>query len=233
MAATRRQFVKEKTGAEMNHVGTFSIEPDTLPGNIEHFTGVAQVPIGLAGPLIIEGVDAHGEFYVPMATTEGTLVASYNRGMRLTAESGGVKTTVIDDAMQRAPVFVFEDARAALAFGKWVTDNFELIKAKAEETTSVGKLRDIEQYAVSKMRWLRFNFTCGDAAGQNMVSKATRHACQWMQAQHIAGLEHFALSGNLDTDKKHSFVNSLHTRGKRVVAEATIPADLMLSLIHI
>ncbi|WP_339349522.1 hydroxymethylglutaryl-CoA reductase [uncultured Alteromonas sp.] len=232
MAATRRQFVKEKTGAEMNHVGTFSIEPDTLPGNIEHFTGVAQVPIGLAGPLIIEGVDAHGEFYVPMATTEGTLVASYNRGMRLTAESGGVKTTVIDDAMQRAPVFVFEDARAALAFGKWVTDNFELIKAKAEETTSVGKLRDIEQYAVSKMRWLRFNFTCGDAAGQNMVSKATRHACQWMQAQHIAGLEHFALSGNLDTDKKHSFVNSLHTRGKRVVAEATIPADLMKSLMH-
>lgn len=232
MAATRRQFVKEKTGAEMNHVGTFSIEPDTLPGNIEHFTGVAQVPIGLAGPLVIKGVDAQGEFYVPMATTEGTLVASYNRGMRLTAESGGVKTTVIDDAMQRAPVFVFEDARAALAFGKWVTDNFELIKAKAEETTSVGKLRDIEQYAVSKMRWLRFNFTCGDAAGQNMVSKATRHACQWMQAQHIAGLEHFALSGNLDTDKKHSFVNSLHTRGKRVVAETTIPADLMKSLMH-
>ncbi|AEF05412.1 hydroxymethylglutaryl-CoA reductase [Alteromonas naphthalenivorans] len=232
MAATRREFVKDKTGAEMNHVGTFSIKPDTLPGNIEHFTGVAQVPIGLAGPLVIKGVDAQGEFYVPMATTEGTLVASYNRGMRLTAESGGVKTTVIDDAMQRAPVFVFEDARAALAFGKWVTDNFELIKAKAEETTSVGKLRDIEQYAVSKMRWLRFNFTCGDAAGQNMVSKATRHACQWMQAQHIAGLEHFALSGNLDTDKKHSFVNSLHTRGKRVVAETTIPADLMKSLMH-
>jgi len=232
MAETRRQFVKEKTGAEMKHVGTFSIEPDTLPGNIEHFTGVAQVPIGLAGPLVIDGVAAQGEFYVPMATTEGTLVASYNRGMRLTAESDGVKTTVIDDAMQRAPVFVFEDARAALAFGKWVTDNFELIKAKAEETTSVGKLRDIEQYAVSKMRWLRFNFTCGDAAGQNMVSKATRHACQWMQSQHIAGLEHFALSGNLDTDKKHSFVNSLHTRGKRVVAEATIPADLMKSLMH-
>lgn len=232
MAATRREFVKDKTGAEMNHVGTFSIKPDTLPGNIEHFTGVAQVPIGLAGPLVIKGVDAQGEFYVPMATTEGTLVASYNRGMRLTAESGGVKTTVIDDAMQRAPVFVFEDARAALAFGKWVTDNFELIKAKAEETTSVGKLRDIEQYAVSKMRWLRFNFTCGDAGGQNMVSKATRHACQWMQAQQIAGLEHFALSGNLDTDKKHSFVNSLHTRGKRVVAETTIPADLMKSLMH-
>ena len=232
MAETRRQFVKNKTGAEMKHDGTFSIEPDTLPGNIEHFTGVAQVPIGLAGPLVIDGVAAKGEFYVPMATTEGTLVASYNRGMRLTAESGGVKTTVIDDAMQRAPVFVFEDARAALAFGKWVTDNFELIKAKAEETTSVGKLRDIEQYAVSKMRWLRFNFTCGDAAGQNMVSKATRHACQWMQSQHIAGLEHFALSGNLDTDKKHSFLNSLHTRGKRVVAEATIPADLMKSLMH-
>ena len=82
MAATRRQFVKEKTGAEMNHVGTFSIEPDTLPGNIEHFTGVAQVPIGLAGPLIIEAVDAHGAVYGRMATTDGTLPASYTRGRR-------------------------------------------------------------------------------------------------------------------------------------------------------
>ncbi|MBU2876768.1 hydroxymethylglutaryl-CoA reductase [Aliiglaciecola lipolytica] len=232
MAKTRREFVKQHTGKSLENVGHFSIEPETLPGNIEHFLGVAQVPIGLAGPLLVDGIDAKGEFYVPMATTEGTLVASYNRGMRLTNEAGGIKTTVIDDAMQRAPLFSFRDARAALAFGKWVSDNFPLIKAKAEETTSVGKLTDIEQYAVSKMRWLRFNYTCGDAAGQNMVSKATRHACQWILEQNIDGIEHFALSANLDTDKKHSFVNSLHTRGKRVVAEAVIPAGLMKSLMH-
>ena len=232
MAETRRQFIKQQTNTTFSHVGHYSIPPESLPGNIEHFTGVAQVPIGLAGPMLLDGVDAQGEFYVPMATTEGTLVASYNRGMRLTLESGGIKTTVIDDAMQRAPVFTFTDARAALAFGKWVEDNFEHIKAQAEKTTSVGKLRDIEQYAVSKLRWLRFNFTCGDAAGQNMVSKATRHACQWILEQQVPGLEHFALAANFDTDKKHSYVNSLHTRGKRVVAEVTIPADRLKSLMH-
>ncbi|MDC0601689.1 hydroxymethylglutaryl-CoA reductase [Aliiglaciecola sp.] len=232
MAKARRTLIKEQTGANWHHIAQTSINPESLPGNIEHFSGAAQIPIGIAGPMLVDGVAATGEFYVPMATTEGTLVASYNRGMRLTNEAGGIKTTVIDDAMQRAPVFTFTDARTALAFGQWVTENFATIKQKAEETTSVGKLRDIEQYAVSKMRWLRFNFTCGDAAGQNMVSKATRHACQWILAQQVPGLDHFALAANLDTDKKHSFVNALHTRGKRVVAETIIPATLMKSLMN-
>ena len=88
-----------------------------LPGNLEGFSGVAQVPIGFAGPLRVNGEHAQGEFYVPLATTEGTLVASYNRGMRLTRKAGGILTTVVDDAMQRAPCFVFRDARAARAFG--------------------------------------------------------------------------------------------------------------------
>ncbi len=232
-ATARREFITQQTGADFQHVQKYSLDTESLPGNIENFIGVTQVPIGIAGPVLIDGEHAGGEFYVPMATTEGTLVASYNRGMRLTNESGGIKTTVIDDAMQRAPIFTFSDARMALAFGKWVEQNFETIKAKAEETTSVGKLTNIEQYSVSKIRWLRFNFTCGDAAGQNMVSKATRHACQYIIEQKPPGLEHFALAANFDTDKKHSFVNALHTRGKKVVAEAVIKADIMKSLMHV
>lgn len=233
IAKTRRSFIEQQTGSTLHNMGHYSMDPETLPGNIENFTGVAQIPIGMAGPLLVDGQHANGEFYVPMATTEGTLVASYNRGMRLTNECGGIKTTVIDDAMQRAPIFTFSDARAALAFGKWVEEHFEEIKAKAEETTSVGKLRNIEQYAVSKLRWLRFNFTCGDAAGQNMVSKATRHACQYILAQNLPGIEHFALAANFDTDKKHSFVNALNTRGKKVVAEATIKASVLKSLMNV
>jgi hydroxymethylglutaryl-CoA reductase (NADPH) len=232
MAEARRRVVTEATGAVLTHVGAFSFDPAVLPGNMEGFSGVAQVPVGFAGPLSVDGEHARGEFFVPMATTEGTLVASYNRGMRLTREAGGVRTTVIDDAMQRAPIFVFRDARAARAFGKWVDANFAAIKAKAEETTSVGKLRNIEQYALSKMRWLRFDYTTGDAAGQNMVTKATRHACLWMLEQRPDGLEHFALAANLDTDKKHSALNNLHTRGKRVVAEVTIPAKLIEEVMH-
>jgi hydroxymethylglutaryl-CoA reductase (NADPH) len=232
MADTRQKFIQQQTGVSLDNISHYSIVADSLPGNIENFTGVAQVPIGFAGPMLVNGELALGNFYVPMATTEGTLVASYSRGMRLANEAGGITTTVIDDAMQRAPVFTFINARAALAFGKWITENFDEIKKHAEATTSIGQLRDIEQYAASKLRWLRFNFTCGDAAGQNMVSKATRNACQWILTQNIEGLEHFSLAANFDTDKKHSFVNSLHTRGKRVVAEITLPKDLLKQIMH-
>src|ERR1700761_6789924 len=117
IAAHRREFLREQTGATLNHVGQYSIDPSVLPGNVENFSGVAQVPIGVAGPLRINGEEAQGDFYVPLATLEGTLVASYNRGMRVLSECGGVKTTVVDEQMQRAPVFMFEDALAAREFG--------------------------------------------------------------------------------------------------------------------
>jgi hydroxymethylglutaryl-CoA reductase (NADPH) len=232
MASARRSVVEQETGATLSHVSRFSFDPAVLPGNIENFVGVAQVPIGMAGPVRIHGEHARGDFYVPMATTEGTLVASYSRGMRLTREAGGITTTVIDDAMQRAPLFVFQDARHARDFGHWVDANIDTIRSVAEQTTSTGKLRDIEQYALGKMRWLRFNYTTGDAAGQNMVSKATRHACLWILDQAPPGLEHFTLAAQFDTDKKHSHVNNLHTRGKRVVAEITLPADLIATVMH-
>ncbi|MEW9798619.1 hydroxymethylglutaryl-CoA reductase [Alteromonas sp. CYL-A6] len=232
MADARRDFVASQTNTELHHLGHYSVEPGTLSGNIENFSGVAQIPIGFAGPMLVNGEQAQGEFYVPMATTEGTLVASYSRGMRLTRECGGITTTVLDDAMQRAPMFSFNDARASRAFGEWVDAHFDEIKAVADSTTSVGRLSDIEQYAASKLRWLRFNYRCGDAAGQNMVSKATRAACEWIKAQNPPGLEHFVLAANMDTDKKHSHLNSLHTRGKRVVAEITLEKQKMQDIMH-
>jgi len=231
MAQIRRQFLTEKTNIELNNLGKFSIDPSTLPGNIEHFTGIAQVPIGMAGPLLINGEHAQGEFYIPLATTEGTLVASYNRGMKLLYESGGVTTTVCDDAMQRAPVFIFPTARQARDFAKWVKENFLNIKIQAEKTTKIGKLRDIEQYSASRFQFLRFNFTTGDAAGQNMVSKATKAACDWI-CKVYPGIEHYYLESNFATDKKTSQINMLHTRGKRVVAEAIIPAKLLEKIMH-
>lgn len=231
MVDARLTFIAEQTGVELHHLRHFSIDPGVLPGNIEHFSGVAQVPLGFAGPLLVNGEHAQGVFYVPLATTEGTLVGSYNRGMKLLYEAGGVTTTVIDDAIQRAPVFVFENARYAVQFGRWVTEQFDAIKAVAESTTSVGKLRDIEQYAAGKIRWLRFNYTTGDAAGQNMVSAATQEACKWIVPQ-LEGLEHFSMAANLGTDKKHSTLNTLQTRGKRVVAEATIPNELIKRIMH-
>lgn len=229
-AITRRQqFLAENCGTELNHLSHYSIDPATTQGNIENFIGVAQVPIGLAGPLRINGEHADGDFYIPMATSEGTLVASYNRGMRLLSEAGGVTVSVVDDAMQRAPVFIFDDARRARDFSRWIDENFVAIKAAAEATTSQGKLRNIEKYPAARMLYLRFNFTTGDAAGQNMVGKATYHACEWICANNST-IQRYVLSGSMDTDKKHSQLNTLHTRGKRVIAEATLPGALIRSI---
>jgi hydroxymethylglutaryl-CoA reductase (NADPH) len=222
----RQEFVRERTGVELEHVPQYSFDPKLTAGNVEQFVGVAQVPIGLAGPVRVNGEHAQGDFYVPLATAEGTLVASYNRGMKLVREAGGVTTTVMDDAMQRAPAFVFDSAREARAFGEWLTENFASIKEAAETTTKSGRLRDIEQYSASRILYTRFNYTTGDAAGQNLSGKATAAACAWITSN-FDGIRHFFLESNFATDKKSSQVNMLRTRGKRVVAEATIPNDLI------
>lgn len=231
MATTRRAFITDQTGVTLEHVGQYSIDPATLPGNIENFVGAAQVPIGIAGPILIDGEHARGEYYVPLATTEGTLVASYNRGMRLLAQCGGVKTTIMHESMQRAPVFLFDDARRSRDFGIWLRDNFAQIKQAAEATTSVGRLQEIQQFPAGPNMYTRFNYTTGDAAGQNMTGKATLAACEWITAHH-PGVR-FILSGSMDTDKKHSHVNHLLTRGRRVVAEATMSAHVVKDMLGV
>ncbi len=225
-AQKRAEFVREQTGVELEHVTSYSFDPGALSGNVEQFIGVAQVPIGLAGPLLVNGEHAQGEFYVPLATAEGTLVASYNRGMRLLHESGGVTTTILDDRMQRAPAFLFPSAREARAFGQWLRDNFDAIKEQAESTTRSGRLIEIEQYSASRMLFTRFDYTTGDAAGQNLTGKATQAACRWIK-DNYPGIEHYFLESNFATDKKSSQVNMLHTRGKRVVAEAVIRNEVI------
>src|SRR4051795_12873723 len=197
-AQARLEFARERTGASLEHVSSYSFDPATLTGNVEQFIGAAQVPIGLAGPLLVNGEHAQGEFYVPLATAEGTLVASYNRGMRLLHECGGVTTTILDDRMQRAPAFLFESARQARAFGAWLEEHFEEIKAAAESTTRSGRLQDIEQYSASRMLYTRFNYTTGDAAGQNLTGKATQAACRWI-LEHYDGIEQYFLESAFAT----------------------------------
>lgn len=223
----RQQFIKEYTGKEVKHVAQYSFDPHITAGNVENFTGVAQVPIGLAGPLTIHGEHAKGDFIIPLATTEGTLVASYNRGIKVINLSGGVKCTVSDSAMQRAPVFVFEDAREARAFADWVQENLPKIKEEAEATSRVAKLKYVDCYLSNKFAFLRFNFLTGDAAGQNMVGRATFAACSWILDSY-PNIKHFYLESNFATDKKHSQINIMRTRGKRVTAEAVIKRDILI-----
>ncbi len=224
----RQEFVQEFSGVHLQHVTQYSFDPHLTKGNCEHFTGVAQVPMGFAGPLQVNGEHALGEFLIPLATSEGTLVASFNRGIKVLNLCGGVKCTVVGDAMQRAPVFVFDDARAGRRFEKWVQAHLEKIREEAEATSSVAKLKYVDFYLANKFVFLRFNFSTGDAAGQNMVGRATFAACSWILDHYPEGIRHFYLESNLATDKKHSQMNIMRTRGKRVTAEAVIKREVLM-----
>lgn len=228
----RRQFLAEFSKTNPQHILQHSFDPTRAKGHCENFVGVAQVPIGLAGPLRINGEHAQGDFLIPMATTEGTLVASYNRGMKLINLSGGALCTVQDDAMQRAPVFQLADARQARDFVRWVEGHQRELAAEAEATSHFAKLRYVDTYLNGKLAFLRFGYSTGDAAGQNMVSKATLAACSYILQAYAAdspdSIEHFFLESNMATDKKPSQLNALKTRGKRVTAEIRVPRDLLI-----
>jgi hydroxymethylglutaryl-CoA reductase (NADPH) len=229
----RQKFILDQTGAELEHVRQYSFDPKLTEGNIEHFTGAAQVPLGFAGPLLVHGAHAKGEFYVPLATTEGTLVASYNRGMKVLHECGGVRCAVVGDNMQRAPAFVFENASQGRLFADWIASHTDEIRLASEATDPFIRLKYVDYYLASKFVYLRFNFTTGDAAGQNMVGKATFAACDWiLQNFDAVEIQRFYLESNFATDKKASMINLMRSRGKRVTAEAVIKRDVLLEIMH-
>ena len=232
MASQRAAFVNAMAGTTLDTVSSYTIDPAVLNGNIENFIGTAQVPIGLAGPLTMVGEHAKGDFYIPLATTEGTLVASYSRGMRVISECGGARTTVVKHSMQRAPVFLFDNALEARDFGQWLNENLDSLRGVVKATVDVPRLTEIEQYIVGNMMYTRFCYTTGDAAGQNMTGKATLYACEWIRANHPSK-PRYILSGNIDTDKQHSAMNMMQTRGKRVVAEFVLKRDVARDLLRI
>jgi hydroxymethylglutaryl-CoA reductase (NADPH) len=232
MASQRAAFVAAMTGTALDTVASYTIDPVETHGNIENFTGTAQVPLGIAGPLKVVGEHAQGDFYIPMATTEGTLVASYSRGMRVISECGGARTTVVKHSMQRAPVFLFDNALEAREFGKWLDEHMDSIRGVVKTASKRARLTEIEQYIVANMMYTRFCYTTGDAAGQNMTGKATMYACEWIRASHPLK-PRYLLSGNTDTDKKHSMMNMIRTRGKRVIAEFILKRDVAKDVLRV
>ncbi len=227
----RHDLLEERTGVRPDQIAKYGIDPQVADGNIEHFIGTAQIPMGIAGPLLMQGEHAQGEFYVPLATSEGTLVASYNRGMKVIHESGGVRCAVVGDNMQRAPVFIFENASEGRRFVDWIVLNTEALQAVAKESDPFVELKHVDYYLSNQFAFLRFNYTTGDAAGMNMVSKATFAACNWiMQNCDVVEIQRFFLESNFATDKKHSTINTMRTRGKRVTAECVVKREALQSI---
>ncbi|MDV3104808.1 hydroxymethylglutaryl-CoA reductase (NADPH) [Thermococcus waiotapuensis] len=224
----RRKALEKKLGVKLDNIGHYSLDPNQLIGkNIENMIGVVQIPMGVAGPLKINGEYARGEFYIPLATTEGALVASVNRGCSALTEAGGVKTTIIDDKMTRAPLLKCPDARKAREVAEWVKNNLDYLQEKAvSKITRHGKLRGVKPFIVGNNLYLRFEFETGDAMGMNMVTIASEEIMNVIEEE-FPEVKYLALSGNLCVDKKPNALNFIEGRGKTVIAEAVIPREIV------
>ena len=202
-----------------------------MRGNIENPIGAVQMPLGVAGPLLIEGQYANGEFYIPMATTEGALVRSYERGMVALTRSGGVITRVYMDENRVSPIFFFKDVAAAHDFTQHLQTNFEEICAEVEKTTQHGKLLRLECHPVGREVIVNFCFHTADAQGMNMIVKAAEQVCLWIMKQYRA--ERFYIFSGFSSEKKATGSLLGGGKGKKVVAGALLPANIVKSYLHV
>ena len=224
-AAVRRQIVEAASDADPETIGAYGFPAEVAEPNIENMIGTVQVPLGVVGPVEINGGALDDERYLPLATTEGALLASVNRGCSVINTAGGATARVTKAGMTRAPVFSVTDVAEALALVEWVRDNEATLRGAAEETTNHGELQDVTPYVVGNNVYLRFQYDTKDAMGMNMVTIATKAACEVVESETAASL--VALSGNLCTDKKPAAINAVEGRGRSVTADVVVPSEVV------
>lgn len=195
--------------------------------NIENMIGVLTLPIGVTGPLRINGLHAKGDYVVPLATTEAALVASYARGADVITRSGGATAALLSEGVVRSPAFVFADLVEAGSFVAWIVANGETIRASAEATTRHGRLESIDPFVDNDVVFLVCRYTTGDAAGQNMVTIATEAMCRTIVATCPIVPKHWFVEGNFSGDKKASYLGLLTGRGRKVSASVVIPRAIV------
>lgn len=200
--------------------------------NIENFIGTVKVPIGIAGPLRVRGLFAQGDFYVPLATTEAALVASYSRGSMIITEVGGASAMLLNEGVSRSPAFAFASLEELGQFVAWVLGEQEAVRQAAEATTRFGKLIDFQISIEGNHVYLVFVYTTGDAAGQNMATIATEAAVAWIRENTPVRPRTFYIEANFSGDKKASMQSLQTVRGKKVTAEVHVPAELVKKRLH-
>lgn len=231
-AAARRQLLLRRTDASLDTVGDYAFDAAAAEQNIENMIGGAQIPMGVVGPISVNADGsggATGEKYLPLATTEGALVASVNRGCTAIHAGGGATARVLKNAMTRAPVFRVADVGEAAEVAAWVRGNVDTLAAVAASTTNHGELREATPYVVGDSVFVRFAYDTKDAMGMNMATIATREAAERIETETPADL--VALSGNLCSDKKPAAVNAVEGRGRTVSADVTLSRETVADVL--
>ncbi len=200
--------------------------------NVENFIGSVKLPVGLAGPLRVNGLFAQGDYYIPLATTEAALVASYSRGAQLISAAGGCTAALLNEGVARAPGFSFSNLREVGVFVSWALSQLDEFRRQAAATTRHGTLADMGIAVEGNHVYLNFEFITGDASGQNMVTIATEAICSYINANTPVRPQYFFVEANLSGDKKATFQSFLSVRGKKVTAEVFLPAELVKRGLH-
>lgn len=204
---------------------------EALAGNIENFIGMAQVPVGLAGPLLVKSDNGNKEVMVPLATTEGALVASYSRGMKAITMSGGATAKILAEGVQRAPYFKLEDLASAGRFVAWTLGHLEDFAKITGKVSRYAGFKTVRPIIEGNSVILVFEFTTGDAAGQNMVTICTDYICQFIVDQCGEDIHEFYVESNASGDKKANFQSFQHVRGKKVCVEVVLPRRVVASVL--
>jgi hydroxymethylglutaryl-CoA reductase (NADPH) len=204
---------------------------DSFAGNIENFIGMAQMPIGLAGPLLINGANAIGDFYIPLATTEGALVASYNRGMKACKEAGGITSICTDEGVQRCPVFKFKDLETAIHFSEWVHSKKEVFHEVISQTSRYAKLKNLKTNVEGNTAIITLDFFTGDAAGQNMVTICSDQICKYILSRYSIVPNEWYIESSFSGDKKATRLSFNNVRGKKVCTDIIISKDIISNIL--
>src|SRR5579862_282305 len=203
-------------------------DPETLQSiehysrNIESLLGTVKVPVGLAGPLRVNGLYAHGDYLIPLATTEAALVASYDRGAHAISLAGGASVGLTSESMIRSPGFAFNSLYEAGLFAIWCGDSFAQLQAAAEATTRHGKLIEVASQLEGDVVYLVCRYTTGDASGQNMVTIATEALCMYAVEHSPVRPRYWFVEANLSGDKKASALAAMGGRGRSASATITL-----------
>lgn len=233
----RLAYLRRQTGSALTSFEFTTLEPDRLLGNIENLIGGVEIPIGVAGPLLFTGEKARGLVFAPMATTEGALVSSVTRGAIAISRGGGVTTRVVRRQMMRVPLFVFSEMRGAYRFCNWVRDHVAEIRHQTRQISRHAVLLTVDPELRGNMVTVSFVYDTGDAAGQNMSTSCTWHACQWLmqQMKHFDDIriERFFIESGVSGDKKVSFQSFISGRGTRVTAECLLSRSVVEDVLKV